>query len=78
MTMIDLSPAQAVSRIETLLNTAESQTLEFKRVSGKMVGKALATICAFANTDGGVLTLGIADPKSASGKARLYGIEENA
>ena len=78
MTMIDLSPAQAVSRIEVLLNAAEGQTLEFKRVSGKMVGKALATICAFANTDGGILALGIADPKSASGKARLYGIEENA
>lgn len=75
--MIDLSTAQAASRIETLLDTAESQTLEFKRVSGKMVGKALATICAFANTDGRVLALGIGDPASASGKARLYGIEEN-
>lgn len=36
--MIDLSPAQAASRIVTLLKTSESQTLEFKRVSGKMVG----------------------------------------
>ena len=75
--MIDLSPAQSTTRIETLLDAVESQTLEFKRVSGKMVSKALATICAFANTDGGVLVLGIADPASASGKSRLFGIEEN-
>ena len=73
----DLSPAQASARIETLLDAVESQALEFKRVSGKMVGKALDTICAFANTEGGILVLGIADPASASGKARLFGIEEN-
>jgi ATP-dependent DNA helicase RecG len=75
--MIDLSPAQATARIETLLDAAESQTLEFKRVSGKMVGKALDTVCAFANTEGGVLALGVADPSTAIGKARLFGIEEN-
>ena len=75
--MIDLSPAQATSRIATLLKTPESQTLEFKRVSGKMVGKALETICAFANTEGGVLVLGVADPSSGAGTTRLHGIEEN-
>lgn len=75
--MIDLSPAQSASRITTLLKTPESQTLEFKRVSGKMVGKALETICAFANTEGGVLVLGVADPSSSAGTTRLYGIEEN-
>lgn len=75
--MIDLSPAQASARIEALLDASESQALEFKRVSGKMVGKALDTICAFANTEGGILALGIADPGSAKGKERLHGIEEN-
>lgn len=48
--MIDLSPAQSVNRIETLLNAAESRTLEFKHISGKLAGKALAAICAFANS----------------------------
>ncbi len=76
--MIDLSPAQSASRIQTLLKTAESQTLEFKRVSGKMVGKALETLCAFANTEGGLLVLGIADPATGTGAERLHGIEENA
>ena len=75
--MIDLSPAQAASRITTLLKTSESQTLEFKRVSGKMVGKALETICAFANTEGGVLVLGVGDPATSSGATRLHGVQEN-
>jgi ATP-dependent DNA helicase RecG len=75
--MIDFSPVQAASRIATLLKTAESQTLEFKRVSGKMVGKALETIGAFANTEGGVLVLGVADPSAGAGAERLHGIEEN-
>ena len=75
--MIDLSPVQAASRIAALLKIPESQALEFKRVSGKMVGKALETICAFANTEGGVLVLGVGDPVSSSGVARLHGVQEN-
>ncbi len=75
--MIDLTPAQAASRIASLLAAHESRTLDFKRVSGKMVGKALETLCAFANTEGGILALGVADEKQEQGSARLYGIEEN-
>ena len=61
--MIDLNQEQAEPRIKVLLTAHESRTLEFKRVSGKMVGKALEAICAFANTEGGVLALGVADEK---------------
>ncbi len=39
--MIDLTPAQAAPRIASLLSARESRALDFKRVSGKMVGKAL-------------------------------------
>lgn len=63
--------------VTQLTNLTESRQLEFKRVSGKMVGKALETICAFANTDGGRLVLGVADLKDHQGKERLFGIEEN-
>jgi len=39
--------------IQRLCDMDESFTIEFKRVSGKMVHKALETIVAFVNTEGG-------------------------
>ena len=63
--------------LDWALPQAESITLETKRVSGKMVGKALETICAFANTQGGWLLLGVEDAEKARGSARLFGIGEN-
>lgn len=77
MTMIELTQEQAAPRIKALLTVHESRALEFKRVSGKMVGKALETICAFANTEGGVLALGVADEKQVAGVSRFFGIQEN-
>jgi predicted HTH transcriptional regulator len=78
--MIELPPAQAAERIAALLAATESRTLEFKRISGKQ-GRMYEAICAFANTDGGLLVLGIGDSKAIkpgdTGKSRLFGIEEN-
>ncbi len=79
--MIDLSPAQALERIPALLAAHESRTLDFKRISSKH-GKLLETICAFANTDGGLVVLGIGDAKELrpgeKPASRLWGVEENA
>jgi len=75
--MIELGHTQAAQFIAKILALPESRTLDFKRVSGKMVGKALETLCAFANTDGGALVLGVEDPKKSSGIARFYGVQEN-
>ena len=75
--MIDISVAQAAPLITKLLTSPESRSLEFKRVSGKMIHKALETICAFANTEGGALVLGVDDPAKAQGAARLFGLQEN-
>ncbi|MDO5625270.1 MAG: ATP-binding protein [Pseudomonadota bacterium] len=63
--------------LDWVLPQAESVHLETKRVSGKMVGKALETVCAFANTHGGWLLLGIEDAGKAQGRDRLVGIVEN-
>ncbi len=63
--------------LEWALPQKESPRLETKRVSGKMVGKALETLCAFANTEGGWLLLGVEDADKAKGKDRLVGIAEN-
>lgn len=75
--MNELTGVQAEEYIAKWLTLPESASLEFKRVSGKMVTKALETICAFANTSGGVLALGLEDPKKANGADRLYGLGEN-
>jgi ATP-dependent DNA helicase RecG len=67
--------------IETILNIPEeSQTLEFKRVTSSGVVKdILETIVAMANTDGGVIVLGIDDPEKTNlkGVDRVFGIEED-
>lgn len=77
MSSVSSLPAPPKALINNLLNRTESRHLEFKRVSGKMVGKVLETVCAFANTAGGMLVLGIADAKEFAGDERLFGIEEN-
>jgi len=77
MSIIDLSEEQAAPRIKVLLSSRESRTLDFKRVSGKMVSKALETLCAFANTEGGILVFGVADERQEKGSARFYGVQEN-
>ena len=72
-----LPPENTRSFLDTAIYSVELQTMETKRVSGKMVGKALETICAFANTSGGLLFLGVEDADKARGKNRFFGIGEN-
>ena len=71
MDVTDLPPSLASTLLRQLLPHGETRRLEFKRVSGKMVGKALETVCAFANTQGGTLVLGIADLKEFQWRTRL-------
>lgn len=63
-----------------MLAATESRTLDFKRISGKQ-SRMYEAVCAFANTDGGLLVIGIGDSKSLrpgeKPEKRLYGIEEN-
>jgi ATP-dependent DNA helicase RecG len=76
--MINVTDTQwTTDFLNRVLSASESPWLETKRVSGKMVGKALEAICAFANTDGGWLVLGVEDESKAKGTDRLYGIGEN-
>ena len=59
----------------------ESRTLEFKRLGtrNETLDKVLQSIVAMANTDGGVIVLGVDDPQktTAKGLDRVFGIEEN-
>ena len=78
--MTDLSPAQAADRITALLAASESRTLDFKRISGKQ-SRMYEAVCAFANSEGGLLVIGIGDAKALKPgdkpQSRLFGIEEN-
>lgn len=60
---------------------SESRTLEFKRLGSRNEGldKTLESIVAMANTDGGIIVLGVDDPQKSQlhGLDRIYGIEEN-
>lgn len=60
---------------DVFLDTREWQTFDCKRAAIKPT-KILETICAFANTDGGTLAIGIEDPEKASRDKRLVGILE--
>jgi ATP-dependent DNA helicase RecG len=60
---------------------SESRTLEFKRLGSRneTVDRTLQSIVAMANTDGGIIVLGIDDPEKSNlkGLDRIFGIEEN-
>jgi len=75
--MDELTGTKAETLIARILARPESVHFETKRVSGKMVGKALETICAFANTLGGTLVLGVEDVAKTQGVDRLFGLAEN-
>ena len=57
--MIDLPSERAKARIELLLATAESRTLDFKRLGKGKNARMQEAVCAFANTDGGIIAIGI-------------------
>lgn len=75
--MEEVTGPQAEKLIARIFAQRESARWETKRVSGKMVGKALETICGFANARGGTLALGVEDAKKAQGQDRLFGLSEN-
>lgn len=77
---VDISPSQAADRITALLAARESRTLDFKRISDKHK-RIVETVCAFANAEGGLLVIGVADAKDLKPgdkpPSRLWGVEEN-
>jgi len=62
--------------IELLLDQEEWQTFECKRAAISP-SKLLETLTAFANTEGGLIVIGLEDPEKAPREKRLIGISEN-
>ncbi|MFQ6063394.1 MAG: helix-turn-helix domain-containing protein, partial [Methanosarcinales archaeon] len=55
-----------VEELNKLIETGESQTLEFKKSLADM-DRIVEEICGFANTDGGTLIVGVSDSKEVFG-----------
>ncbi|MFH2137725.1 MAG: RNA-binding domain-containing protein [Candidatus Omnitrophota bacterium] len=62
--------------ISKLLNAKESQLFECKQIK-KKPSEVLPTICAFANTDGGIFIYGLGDPGKIPQKERIVGTSEH-
>lgn len=62
--------------IDEALDKEESYHFDCKRLRDKLT-KILETVVAFANSDGGTIALGFEDPDKASGRDRVFGIQEN-
>ena len=63
--------------LNSVLDSGEWQTFECKRALIKPA-KLLETVCAFANSSGGLIVIGLEDPDKASRAKRYIGIGEAA
>jgi ATP-dependent DNA helicase RecG len=70
-------PTPDTSLLDSLLARPEGGSFEVKRLKGGELSRCLQSLSAFANTLGGLLVLGLEDPKKATGPDRIYGVEEN-
>jgi len=68
-------PEKDDALVDQLLDRPESFTFECKRI-GK-VDHLLESVVALANSNGGILALGLEDPDKATGRDRVYGIQSH-
>ncbi len=71
----DSVPGLDDSIVDELLASPEGAVLETKRVGDNT--RKIQTVVAFANTEGGLLVLGVEDAEKAVGRDRVFGIDEN-
>lgn len=63
--------------VDQLIEIQEGRNFETKRVAGDKLTRALESIVAFTNTEGGSLVLGLEDEDKATGRDRIYCVQEN-
>lgn len=62
--------------IEQILTFEESAHFEVKRIKGNL-SRIIESVVAFANSEGGMLVVGLEDPDKAHGQKRVFGLQEN-
>jgi ATP-dependent DNA helicase RecG len=78
MSHVDSKPVQPLSNeelVDRILAMDESLSFDTKCLGNNR--RNIETIVALANKEGGLLVLGVEDKTKASGRDRLYGIQEN-
>jgi ATP-dependent DNA helicase RecG len=61
--------------VDRLLARPETLTFECKRIG--RIDRLLESVVALANTEGGVVALGLEDPDKGAGRDRVYGIQDH-
>ena len=75
--MIDVSlPSLDDVLLARLLERPETANFECKRLG--RIDKVLESVVALANSEGGIVAIGLEDPDKAKGRDRVYGIQDNA
>lgn len=62
--------------VDQLLEIEESGRFEVKRIKGNLA-RIIESVVAFANSDGGMIVIGLEDPDKAHGRQRVFGLQEN-
>ncbi len=85
--VVSSQPSQPISKIDILLANDESQTLEFKsslrydvkaaeygqdKINPDLEKEVLREVCAFLNSDGGTLLIGVSDDRKVLGLKNDY------
>jgi len=61
-----------LSEILNIINKGEGRKIEFKKCKNKLPNNLFETVCAFLNTEGGTVLLGVSD------NGKIFGIDKDA
>src|SRR3990167_872645 len=68
--------AMDIEQLKTLVNKGENHNLEFKKTTG-LLDAAFESLCAFLNTDGGTVLIGVNNEGNVVGQEVTDKIQQN-